>query len=156
MATTPSTDSVFQLMYRSHSRIAAHQRQAELGSIFSAARANNKKAGVTGALLVTDDWFVQVLEGEADAVRALYQRICADTRHERITLITEGTAPGRTFARWAMAKVAADGEPDIPLITNVDRGGIVPAAGHPISPDQEAVLDRMRNALDDAGRQAMA
>jgi phosphoserine phosphatase len=46
-----------------------------------------------------------------------------------------------------MAKVAADGEPDIPLLSNVDKGGIVPAQPRPASEAAEAVLDRMRQAL---------
>jgi hypothetical protein len=40
--------------------------------------------------------------------------------------------------------VSADGEPDIPLIANT--GGIVPAAARGVTPEQESVLDVMREA----------
>jgi len=49
---------VFRLIYRSRSRIGAADRKYQLGEIFSVARSSNKKLGVTGALLITDDEFV--------------------------------------------------------------------------------------------------
>ncbi|HVL86107.1 MAG TPA: BLUF domain-containing protein [Pseudonocardia sp.] len=151
-ASTDSSELTFRLIYRSHNRIPAHARKAELGAIFSVARSKNAKAGVTGALLVSDDWFVQILEGEEAVVRALYERIRRDSRHERISLVDEGTAQARTFGRWAMAKVAEDGQPDIPLITNVDRGGAVPAAARPTTPEQESVLEVMRESIREPSR----
>ena len=46
-----------------------------------------------------------------------------------------------------MARVSAEGEPDIPLIAH--RDGISPAASRGTTPDQEAVLDVMRQATRD-------
>jgi hypothetical protein len=139
--------TVFRLIYRSRSRIAATDRKRQLGGIFSVARAGNKKISVTGALLITDDEFVQTLEGRESVVRELYAKIYKDSRHEHVELLESGDVPARVFGRWAMAKVAAEGEPDIPLLTNVDKGGISAAQPRPTSPAQEAVLDRMREAL---------
>ncbi len=48
------------------------------------------------------------------------------------------------FSRWAMARVSADGEPDIRLIAHPD--GIAPAMSPGTTPGQEAVLDVMRAA----------
>ncbi len=144
----------FRLIYRSHNRVPEPRRKAELGAIFSTARSNNKKLDVTGALLTDGDWFVQVLEGEESVVRDLYGRIGHDKRHERISLVDARDVDDRVFARWAMAKVATDGEPDIPLITNTARGGAVPAAGRPTTPEQEEVLDFMRASLREASPQA--
>jgi hypothetical protein len=50
-----------------------------------------------------------------------------------------------------MAKVAADDEPDIPLLTNKDKGGISPAQPRPTTEAQETVLDFMRQALRHTG-----
>ena len=50
-----------------------------------------------------------------------------------------------------MAKVAADGEPDIPLLTNVDKGGICPAQPRPGTETQETVLAVMRQSLRHSG-----
>lgn len=149
MSETTAGDSgpVFRLIYRSRSRIGDAERKRELGEIFSVARSSNKKLGVTGALLITDDEFVQTLEGPEPVVRELYTKIYKDKRHERLEVLESGDASGRVFGRWAMAKVAADGEPDIPLLTNVDRGGISPAQPRPSSEAQETILDVMRQSL---------
>jgi hypothetical protein len=112
-------------MYRSRNKIPDGQRKAELGTLFSAARSNNKKQSITGALLIYGDWFAQVLEGAEAPVRALFATIEQDPRHENISVIQTGPAVGRVFSRWAMARVSADGEPDIRLIAHAD--GIAPA-----------------------------
>ena len=143
---TPSsaTEQTFRLMYRSRDLIPADRRKVELGHLFTEARSNNKKRGITGALLLSEDRFVQVLEGDEDAVRALFTHIERDGRHDSVSVLESGMVARRLFARWAMAKVAEDGEPDIPLIAHVE--GISPAAGRGTSPEQDEVLDAMRNA----------
>jgi hypothetical protein len=138
---------VFRLIYRSRNLIPAAERKFQLGEIFSAARSKNKRAGVTGALLITEDRFAQALEGPEPAVRQLYARICQDGRHGQVELLETRDDQERVFGRWAMAKVAEDGEPDIPLLTNVDKGGISPAQPRPTTAEQDTVLDFMRQSL---------
>jgi hypothetical protein len=147
-------EGTFRLMYRSRNLVPQHERKVELGSLFSEARSNNKKQGITGALLLSEDWFVQVLEGEEDAVRGLFSDIERDPRHDSVTVLETGRVPARVFARWAMAKVAEHGEPDIPLIAHTD--GISPAAGRGTTPEQDHVLDVMRSAALAAGPVASA
>jgi hypothetical protein len=140
----PNSGEVFRLIYRSRNRITPERQKTELGDLFSVARSKNKGLNITGALLISGYWFAQTLEGDEDAVRALFATIERDGRHERISVIEDQTVPGRVFARWAMARVSADGEPDIPLIART--GGIVPAAGRDTKPEQESILDIMREA----------
>ena len=138
-------EQVFRLIYRSRDRIPADVRRAELGELFSTARSNNKRARITGALLVSDDWFVQTLEGEETAVRALYSRIEADPRHDSISLLEARAVDRRVFARWAMAQVSESGASDIPLIAHAD--GIAPAASRgDTTPEQAYLLLVMRDA----------
>ncbi len=145
---TPETGPVFRLIYNSHSRIADDQTTSELGAIFTSARRNNQRLGVTGALVVTDDSFVQALEGDEAVVRDLYDGISRDDRHDQVTVLQEGVVDGRTFGRWAMAKVAADGGPDIRLLSNASRGTIVAAGSdHHITPEQEELLSFMRGSV---------
>lgn len=134
----------FRLIYRSQNLIPPDSRRTELGALFSTARSNNKKQHITGALLLSGNWFVQVLEGEEAAVRALFSHIETDPRHDSVSLIDSRTVDGPLFSRWAMAKVAADDKPDIPLIAHVD--GIHRAAGRGTTPEQEEILDVMRGA----------
>jgi hypothetical protein len=144
-------DRVFRLIYRSRSAIPAPERKVALGTIFSQARSNNKGRHITGALLVSGDWFAQVLEGDEAAVRELYGKIGEDGRHDHVTLLETRALANRIFSRWAMARVSPDGEADIPLIAHVD--GISPAAGHRVTPDQESVLGFMREAVKPAHTQ---
>lgn len=149
MTDVASGDSgpVFRLIYHSRSRLSATERKYQLGEIFSVARSTNKKIGVTGALLITDDEFVQALEGPEPVVRELYAKIYKDKRHEHVDLLESGDVLERVFGKWAMARVAADGEPDIPLLTNIDKGGISTAQPGRTTEAQETVLDFMRQAL---------
>ena len=145
-AQAPGSGEVFRLIYRSRNLIPPDDRKAELGTLFSTARSNNKKQDITGALLVHGDWFAQVLEGDEAPVRALFTRIEQDGRHDNVSVLASGPAD-RVFGRWAMARVSAEGEPDIPLIAH--RDGIAPAADRGTSPEQEAVLAIMRDATRD-------
>ena len=145
-ATQTAQDVVYRLIYRSRSRIPPQTQRAELGELFTAARAHNKGKKITGALLLLDDVFVQTLEGDEQEVQALLGRIRADARHDTIEILDTGLVDGRVFARWAMAKVAdADDQPDINLIAH--EKGIHPAAPRgDATPEQEGVLKVMRDA----------
>lgn len=146
-ASEPAPEGVFRLVYRSRDQLPSDRRKVELGDIFSTARSNNKERDITGALLVADGWFVQTLEGEEAAVRTLFARIETDPRHDSISLLDAKNVDDRVFSRWAMAKVAEDGEPDIPLIAN--QKGITAAASRGTTPEQEALLQIMRDAAKD-------
>lgn len=137
---------VYRLIYRSRNRIPHDDRRSELGELFSAARSHNKKHRITGALLLSDDSFVQTLEGEQDVVQALLARIRADTRHDELEILDTGLVDGRLFARWSMARVADDEDgSDIALIAHTD--GIAKAAPRgAATADQEGVLAVMRDA----------
>jgi hypothetical protein len=138
---------VFRLVYRSHLRIPDHQRKAELGAIFSTARSKNKHRGVTGALLVWGENVVQTLEGDEQTVRDLYRTIHGDPRHERVEVLETVEATERVFGKWSMARVSDEDQPDIPLLMDRDKGGITPAARRPTTPEQDAVLDAMRDQV---------
>jgi hypothetical protein len=145
--TVKDGEQVFCLTYHSHSLIEEEERTSELGAIFTSARRNNRARGITGALMISDDAFVQTLEGEEGAVRDLFDTIREDPRHEEVVLVREIEGP-RQFARWAMAKVSADGGPDIRLLSNARRREIVGAPRDPsITPAQEEVLAFMRQSL---------
>lgn len=139
-----ASEPTFRLVYRSRSRIPSDDRSVALADIFSEARANNKRAGITGALLVTDHWFVQALEGDESAVRGLYERIAKDARHDEVTVL-ETTAAARVFGRWAMAQVSSVGHADIPL--HALDGHIHTAAEVPVTREQSAVLKSMRDTI---------
>lgn len=139
--------TTFRLMYRSRDRVPAEDRQNELGALFASSRSNNKKRNITGALLLTETWFVQVLEGEEEAVRLLFASIQADPRHDRVELLFEGPADDRVFAHWSMAKIAMS-DSDIPLIAQISE--ISPTSLRSMTPEKDRLFEVMRDAVEHA------
>lgn len=74
----------------------------DIDQILTASRRNNAALGVTGMLLVAEDAFIQVLEGERATVRRLADAIRRDPRHRNFMVLVEGDAPSRAFSQWAM------------------------------------------------------
>ena len=151
---TDADGETFRLIYRSRDRIDPDRRRAELGTLFTEARSKNKAAGITGALLVSGDCFVQTLEGREPAVREVFDRIQVDRRHDTVAVIETGTVAQRVFPRWSMARVERDDEPDTFLIAHQD--GIAPATRRDASPEQDAILDLMRRAAAETRADAQA
>ncbi|MEJ1969625.1 MAG: BLUF domain-containing protein [Rhizomicrobium sp.] len=76
--------------------------EAGLESILAASRRANAAAGVTGLLLYLDGAFLQVLEGEAEAVDETYARILRDDRHWDVQTLLAQDAADRAFGEWSM------------------------------------------------------
>ena len=91
---------VFQLIYASAA--AKEFRPSDLPDILRVARETNGPLGVTGMLLYSDGSFFQVIEGDAGVVDALYTKIAADPRHEKVTQIIREPIRARQFDDWTM------------------------------------------------------
>lgn len=99
------TSGVYQLIYCSKNCLEgdSEQKTKEIHQILSSARANNAKAGVTGALLFNAGVFAQVLEGPLAAVERIFERIQQDPRHSDVTVLQSGETATRDFPDWSMA-----------------------------------------------------
>lgn len=85
------------------SRAAKRFKGDELEVMLKIFRNNNQKKGITGLLLYDGmGTFIQLLEGSYDSVHDLYQKISSDTRHSRITLLSEARINERSFPDWKM------------------------------------------------------
>jgi hypothetical protein len=73
-----------------------------LAGILSVSRRNNPRDGITGALICRGDLYLQLIEGPADAIDALYARIAEDDRHANVELLLSEEAHARMFPNWAM------------------------------------------------------
>ena len=73
-----------------------------LAEILRTARRNNAQWGLTGLLCHLDGSFLQILEGEADAVGRMYRRIHRDPRHERMMMLLDRDIAARDFPDWRM------------------------------------------------------
>lgn len=144
-----SAGTTFRLMYRSRDRVSPEDRREEFGDIFSQARSDNQKRHITGALLLSDEGFVQVLEGDEAAVRSLYADIQRDPRHTDVELLSADRVSERLFARWSMGEVQLD-DSYLPLIARVSE--LSASRGDSGSAERDALLAAMREALEDAGQ----
>jgi hypothetical protein len=91
---------MFYLVYVS---TAAHNfSRTELVALLAKSKENNARRDITGMLLYKDGNFMQALEGEETAVRALYATICADPRHKNWMVIDDGFEDARQFGDWSM------------------------------------------------------
>lgn len=77
-------------------------RETALEQLLTECRRNNATADVTGMLLYRSGRFIQVLEGVADAVRGLAERIRRDPRHHDMRVLLEERVSQRRFPDWTM------------------------------------------------------
>jgi hypothetical protein len=94
--------SLHRLIYASRLRIAPQDVDHEVGAIIRASIRNNREASLTGLLLIHAGWFVQALEGPAEAVMTTYRRIVDDPRHADAKVLGAGPATAREFGDWNM------------------------------------------------------
>ena len=82
---------------------------SELQEIADVSARNNEEVGITGVMLAAGNVFFQILEGPADAVGALFDKIARDDRHEHVLLLRDQTGvEGRLFPQWGMKLVEFD------------------------------------------------
>ena len=92
---------MFYLIYVSHA--TADLKSSDLHDILNKARQDNANLGITGLLLYKNKRFMQLIEGQEDVARGLYQKISQDPRHRDLVVLQEDTEPERQFPGWSMA-----------------------------------------------------
>jgi hypothetical protein len=102
MSEISGSRTLHRLIYCSRQRLIAGDEDDQLGAIIRASIRNNRERSVTGLLLFHEGWFVQALEGPAEAVLSTYGRIRDDQRHTGSKVIHAGPAPNREFGDWNM------------------------------------------------------
>lgn len=97
---------MYQLVYVS-SAVSVLSKQQVLDLLVHC-RDANARDGITGILLCKAGNFMQSLEGEREAVLALYSRIAADKRHRSVTIVLEGSLEARQFEGCPMGSQDLD------------------------------------------------
>lgn len=93
-----------------HSIADARLSENDLQAILHSARANNAANGITGCLFHGGNEFLQILEGDKEAVEACLIRIEQDFRHSNLTLLADHHIEQRAFDSWQMAYQLIDPE----------------------------------------------
>lgn len=111
--------NIIHIVYVSFSR--NQLSELELDELLSEIRPKNLANGVTGLLLYNDEIFIQVIEGETDTIRTLYDRLQNDNRHTNIVKILEESIDQRSFPEWSMGyqKLSKEDSKDLPGFTDV-------------------------------------
>ncbi len=91
---------MYRLIYKSHSKTPIDWELVK--SILETSRKGNKESGISGVLLATKNYFLQVLEGSFEEVNKLYSSIVRDSRHGEVQLISFTCIENRIFDTWAM------------------------------------------------------
>lgn len=92
--------SLYHLMYVSRAVDAISDR--DLRQIQDAALRRNREQDVTGVLLYSSGYFIQLLEGPLDSVTNLFERLAQDPRHDGLERIYLEEVSGRLFSEWSM------------------------------------------------------
>ena len=125
----------------------------EIDSLVRVSIRNNRQTAVTGLLLVHQGWFLQALEGSAEAVMTTYRRIVDDPRHDEAKIISAGPAAEREFADWNMCARRFSKADDAILDTLAQREAFDP----PRLSDRSALrlLKAVRGIQDRTARTAL-
>ena len=116
-----------QIIYTS--KAACPFSSEELRLLVDASAGNNRRNGITGALLFVEQSFIQVIEGEEDAVAVLLTTIKNDPRHTDFRIISDQVQEGRHFSEWSMALVTPP-EQDRPQVVRELRSASEYADSH--------------------------
>jgi hypothetical protein len=98
------TSPIERIVYRSDA-VAATDGPIDVSRIVSTSVRNNARRRLTGALALQGGIFIQVLEGDPDALTAMMEIIEADARHRNVRTLARWPVQAQLFVGWAMVHV---------------------------------------------------
>ncbi len=100
---------LIQVVYISRANFNAAPAEAGIeptvARILQQSRINNPRLAIGGVLYYGDGCFFQCLEGDADAVEKLLEKLKRDPRHTDFEVVLRRDIKEREFARWSMKYV---------------------------------------------------
>jgi hypothetical protein len=84
--------------------------RAELERLLIRARARNVRESITGVLLYYNGSFLQCIEGPKESLRRVYNAICADPLHHKISELVREPIARREYQEWSMALCFISGD----------------------------------------------
>ena len=99
---------IYYLIY--FSKATVWMKAPDLLKVLEVSRAWNETHGITGMLLYIQGEkvdqkkgrFIQVLEGNEQDVKEIFEIIKSNSKHDHITLLNEGYLETRNFKNWQM------------------------------------------------------
>lgn len=84
------------------SRYNANNANIEVARILEQSRRNNANNGITGALVMNEKYFLQVLEGPRAVINTLLQKLFKDERHTSLRIVECHEVEQRRWSKWSM------------------------------------------------------
>ena len=94
-----------QIVYMSTAKV--NIKTPDVLKILEQARQANEEHNITGFLVYYDGCFLQVIEGQEDAISSLWENIQKDERHFDIRLIGKNKIQENEFPQWSMGFIDA-------------------------------------------------
>ena len=96
-----------RLIYKS---IASEEtlQSKQLSKLANEAASNNRRMGLHGILVLSDDKFLQLLEGPSKFVNELFCKITRDSRHHQVELVSFESVVQPEFTDWSMNLLELD------------------------------------------------
>jgi hypothetical protein len=108
---------IFHLVYKSSASEGLDS--CDISKIINKSQSNNIKTGVTGLLLYRQNTFIQLLEGEEQAVRTTYNKILKDSRHSDVKVLIESKSSIRIAPQWSMDHVESISDISVKVLFEV-------------------------------------
>ncbi|MBU2340133.1 MAG: BLUF domain-containing protein [Alphaproteobacteria bacterium] len=96
-------NAIERLVYTSHA--SSTLANTDVFSIVETSSRNNSTRDVTGLLVYVGARFLQLLEGETDALDELMVVLARDPRHRELTVHHRSPAATRAFPHWRMRRL---------------------------------------------------
>jgi hypothetical protein len=129
-----------QLTYISHRN--ANCTKEEMKRILSSCQDNNPLLDITGVLLYSDSKFIQMVEGNAKTILALYDKIKLDNRHRNVVMISYGLIKERAFPSWHMGARKIEGN-KVDFKTEISR-------------EDETIFNNILNGKEESGTRVIS
>lgn len=114
--------------------------EQQIDGLLDSCRRFNALVGVTGTLLHHDGTFLQYLEGPAEGVARVWQRVVACRLHHGVTELLREPLAARHFDRWHMGFVQAPSSTMQALAQTQWRSRVGPLLAAPESSSALGVL----------------
>ena len=92
---------MYELIYCSNAH--SNLKDEDISDILGKARDFNLKNEITGCLLLHNNEFIQILEGDRKILKDLLEKIKKDVRHSHVMVLAENEIEKRVFEQWSMA-----------------------------------------------------
>lgn len=89
------------------SRHSPDNTNIEVTRILAQAQRNNERNGITGALVINNDYFLQSIEGARPVINELLRKLVKDARHFSLQVIECCEVEQRRWSKWSMKHLTA-------------------------------------------------